>query len=161
MDPLLLSVISACTALVASIAGPLVTLAVAKRNFNATVISANRQKWIEATRDTIAELISIFVTAVVVKADWREKWQGGRGVAHDKMMLDKLGRLVLLEWKLRLLLNPTEADHQQLVAAIDVALKRLQADESTEKETQADIEKITLLAQKILKREWQRVKRGV
>jgi hypothetical protein len=50
MDPLLISLVSACTALVASVAGPLVTLAVARRQFNANVLSANRQKWIEALR---------------------------------------------------------------------------------------------------------------
>jgi len=43
MDPVLIGVISACTALVASIIGPIVTLTVAKRQFNATVLSANRQ----------------------------------------------------------------------------------------------------------------------
>lgn len=50
MDPLLISLVSACTALVASVVGPFVTLAVAKRQFNATVLSANRQKWIETLR---------------------------------------------------------------------------------------------------------------
>jgi len=53
MDAWLISVISACTALVASIVGPFVTLAVARRQFNATVLSANRQKWIEASRDLL------------------------------------------------------------------------------------------------------------
>ena len=67
MDPLLISVISACTALVASILGPLVTLSVAKRQFNASVLSANRQKWIETLRDMLAELISLLVSALVVK----------------------------------------------------------------------------------------------
>src|SRR6266704_5929798 len=43
MDPVLIGVISDCTALVASIIAPIVTLTVAKRQFNATVLSANRQ----------------------------------------------------------------------------------------------------------------------
>ena len=55
MDALLISVISACTALVASIAGPLVTLTVSRRQFNASVLSANRQKWIDSLRDMLAE----------------------------------------------------------------------------------------------------------
>ena len=41
--------------------------------------------------------------------------------------------------------------------AIDTALKRLQAEEALEAETEADIETIAKLAQTILKREWQRV----
>src|SRR5690349_8482952 len=53
MDPLIISLVSACTALFASIVGPLVTLTVARRQFNATVLSGNRQKWIEALRETL------------------------------------------------------------------------------------------------------------
>ena len=66
MDSALLSLISACTALVASIAGPFVTLFVAKQNFNATVLSTNRQKWIESLRDMLAEFISLLMAALVV-----------------------------------------------------------------------------------------------
>jgi len=51
IDALTLSFISACTALVASIIGPMVTLLVARRQFGATVLSANRRKWIEALRN--------------------------------------------------------------------------------------------------------------
>lgn len=56
MDPLVISAISAATALVASILGSIVTIRVAKRQFNANVLSANRQKWIEMLRDIVAEL---------------------------------------------------------------------------------------------------------
>jgi len=38
------SLVSASTALVASIVGPIITLTVARRQFNATVISTSRQK---------------------------------------------------------------------------------------------------------------------
>jgi hypothetical protein len=76
------------------------------------------------------------------------------------VLLDKLERLVLAQSKIRLLLNPTEADHQRLYKAIDAALKRLQLDESSESDSASDIETITSLAQSILKREWQRVKLG-
>ena len=166
MDSGLLSLVSACTALVASIAGPFVTLAVAKRNFNATVISANRQKWMELLRETLAELISLFVAALIVKAKWQrraaqDKWDHGRGALETEPgLIDKVQRMVLTQAKIRLLLNPNEADHQRLYQAIDSAGKRLQSEESQEAETEADIEAITKLAQTILKREWLRVKQG-
>jgi len=73
MDPLLISLVSACTALVASIVGPIVTLTVARRQFSANVLSANRQKWIETLRDMLAELISLMVAVLVVKAGWKDK----------------------------------------------------------------------------------------
>lgn len=162
MDPLFISLVSACTALVASIAGPLVTLSVARRQFNANVLSANRQKWIEAFRDLLAELISLLIAALVVKANWRDKWDQGRGViAADPEMLAKLERIVLVQWKIRLLINPTEPDHQELYRTIETAFKRIRSEETRDAETEVDIETITRLAQAILKREWQRVKQGV
>jgi hypothetical protein len=157
VDPVILSLVSACTALVASIAGPFVTLVVAKRNFNATVLSANRQKWIETLRETLAELISLLITALVVK----DNWHGGRGaLIAEPALLDKVQRMVLVQTKIRLLLNPNEADHQRLYQVLDTTRMRLQSEESQETETEADIEAITKLAQAILKREWMRVKHG-
>jgi hypothetical protein len=162
MDPLILSLISACTALVASIAGPVVTLMVAKRQFSANVLSTNRQKWIDALREALAEMISLLVAALVVKSNWRDAWEGGRApLANDAALLDKVQRLVLAQSKIHLLINPNEADHQQLCTAIDGALLRLRSEHSEDSETEADIQLITRLAQKILKREWQRVKRGI
>ena len=161
MDALLISLVSACTALGASIIGPLVTLSVARRQFSATVLSANRQKWIETLRDMLAELISLLVAALVVKAKWKDKWDKGRGaLSADPALLEKLERIVLTQTKIRLLINPTEADHQRLDQAIETALKRLQSEESLDSETEADIEIITALGQSILKREWRRVKLG-
>jgi len=161
MDPSVISFVASCTALVASVFGPLVTLAVARRQFNATVLSANRQRWIDSLRDSIAEFISLLVTAVVVKAKWKEKWDRGRGLlAAEPALLEKMARMVFVQSKIRLLMNPTEADHQQLFAALDRSIKRLQSEDVQEAETEQDVETITALAQPILKREWQRVKRG-
>ena len=67
---------------------------------------------------------------------------------------------MLAQTNIRLLLNPNEPDHQRLYHAIDTAFKRLQSEEALESETEADLETIAKLAQTILKREWQRVKRG-
>jgi hypothetical protein len=162
MDTMLISLISACTALVASVVGPLVTLSVARRQFNANVLSANRQKWIEALRDLLAELISLLVAALVVKSRLKEKWDKGLGaIAADPEMLAKLERIVLVQWKVRLLINPTEADHQQLYRTIETALERIRSDDARDSDSEEDVETITKLAQAILKREWERVKRGI
>lgn len=58
MDPQIVSLVSACTALVASVAGPLATVLVSRRQFKATVLSAGRQNWIDALRDLLADLMS-------------------------------------------------------------------------------------------------------
>ena len=161
MDPLVLSFISACTALAASILGPIVTLKVARRQFNATVLSTNRQKWIETLRDMVAELMSLLVSSLIIRSAWKSKWDKGRGpLREDAALLHKLERIVLAHSKIRLLLKPTDVDHQQLDRAIDTAIKRLQAEESLDSDTEADIETITRLSQVILRREWERVKLG-
>jgi hypothetical protein len=155
------SVVSATTALVASIVGPFITLTVARRQFNATVISASRQKWIETLRETLAELVALISAALIVKSKWKDKWDRGRGPLNaDSAMLERFEHIVLSQSKIQLLINPTDADHQHLCEAIETAISRLRAEESLELETQGDILEITRLAQAILRREWQRVKDG-
>jgi hypothetical protein len=157
----IISLVSAGTALVASVVGPVITLTVAQRQFNATVISANRQKWIETMRDTLAELIALIRAALVVKSKWKDKWDRGLGPLNaDPAMLDKFEHIVLAQSKIELLMNPIDGDHQRLYETIESAIERLRAEESLEAETLHDIRTITALGQAILKREWQRVKIG-
>ena len=161
MDPLVISMISAATALVASIVGPLVTLSVGRRQFAATVLSTNRQRWIEQLRDLLAEFIAQLGTVWVIRATWQGKWDKGLApIAADPARLEKMQRLLLVQWKIRLMLNPTEADHQELYQAIERSLDRLREERSEETETATDIETISRMGQMILKREWQRVKSG-
>jgi len=159
--PAVVGLVSAATALVASVVGPVVTLTVAKRQFSATVLSGNRQKWIEALRDDLAELISLLATGLVVKSKWKDKWEQGRGALNaEPALLDKFERIVLTQARIQLLINPADEEHQHLSEAIDSAADRLRSEEATETQTEADIRTIVALAQSILKREWQRVKLG-
>ena len=155
------SLVSASTALVASVVGPVIALTVARRQYNATVISTSRQKWIETLRDTLAELIALLRAALVVKSKWKDKWDRGRGpLDSDPAMLDKFEQIILSQSKIDLLNNPTDADHQRLHETIEMAISRLGVEASHEGETQSDIQTITRLGQAILRREWQRVKLG-
>ena len=161
MDTSMLSLVSACTALVASIVGPVVTLAVARRQINANVLSANRQKWIESLRETMAEMISLMVAVIVVKQNWKGEWRRGRGaIAADPSLLNKLERIILVSWKIRLLLHPSEPAQVALVQRLDEALAHLEAESTDENATRADVEEITALAQTILRDAWRRVKAG-
>ena len=159
--PAVLGLVSASTALVASIVGPVVTLTVARRQFSATVLSGNRQKWIEALRDDLAELISLLATGLVVKSKWKDKWEHGRGPLNaEPALLDKFERIVLTQARIQLLINPADPDHQRLSEAIEAAAGRLQSEQALDTETEADIRNIVGLSQSIIKREWQRVKLG-
>src|SRR5258705_4373335 len=101
------SLVSASTALVASIIGPIVTLTVARRQYNATVVSASRQRWIETLRDTLAELIALIRAALVVKSNWKDKWDHGRGPLNaNPAILEKFEHIVLAQSKIGLLISP-------------------------------------------------------
>lgn len=161
LDPYLISVISACTALVASVAGPLVTLRVSRRQFDANVLSANRQKWIEALRDTLSEFIALLVSAMVLKKQWKDHWNQGLGALEkNPALIEKLERVVLAQSRIWLLINPTEPTHRQLNEAMDAAMALLQSDQSDDAESTRSINTITTLARAILRTEWQRVKQG-
>jgi hypothetical protein len=164
MDPQIVGLVSACTALVASIAGPLATLRVSRRQFNATVLSTGRQRWIDSLRDLLADLVSQLAGLSVIKSGWTGEWNRGLGLLHtDPSLVAKVERLVLVRWKIRLMLNLNEADHQQLDQLIGAAVHRLrhhEPGEPGEPDTDADIENISREARGIFKREWERVKRG-
>ena len=161
VDATHISLISAFTALAASVLGPVVTLSVARRQFCASVLSTNRQKWIESVREGLAELVSLLAAAVVVRKRWHGHWDRGFGpTASDPALVEKIERVVRVQSRIRLLLNPLEPDHQELVRAIETAILRLQSDDAPDEDTEADARAITALAQPILKREWMRVKLG-
>lgn len=161
MDPVLISLVSAATALVASILGPLVTLRVARRQITANVVSANRHKWIETFRDDVAELVSLLVAVIVVKLDWKGNWNEGRGaILADPGLLGKLERIVRVQWQIRLLMNPNEDDHRALYRSIEAAFAHARSDSLDVAPIEAEIERITAITQAILKGEWERVKRG-
>lgn len=160
-ESFVIGMVSACTALVASIVGPIVALNVAKRQFNATAISTNRSKRIDTLRDELAELISLLAAALVVKSKWKDHWEEGRGPLNSEPgLLEKFERIVLAQSKVQMLINPDDEHDQRLGETIDVAIRRLRSEDALDTDTQSDIRTIVLLAQAIMRREWQRVKLG-
>jgi hypothetical protein len=134
MDSVLVSLISACTALVASIIGPFVTVSVAKRQIAASVISTNRHKWIGELRDMVAELISLISAVVVVRSRWQGPWNRGlAAIDGNARLIEKFERIMLVQWKIRLLLNPNEAQDMVLHESIMSAFHRLQEETWDEK----------------------------
>lgn len=146
----LVAVISALTALGAVLLGPLVATWIAKKQIQVSVLSNNRQAWINGLRDLIAEYFSI--TSFVHVADWERK----SGEIHDQ----KMERLMLINSKIRLMLNPTEADHIRLVELLgNLAEGSANARKSVDMENMREYhDAAVILAQSVLKREWERVK---
>jgi hypothetical protein len=156
------SLISALTALVASILSPFVTLSVARWQFRANVLSSNRQKWNDTFRDGMAELLARITAAHVAKRTAIDEWRGGEGpIAADPALADKLEKIFMAIAQIRLLTKAEEPEHKALNEAISAALGYLQNNELREHELMACMEEITKLARSIIRTEWARVKRGV
>jgi hypothetical protein len=145
------AIIAAITALFAVVLGPLVSLWSTNRQSRVTVLSANRQAWINGLREALAELISVAGTMSLI---------GDKPLLHTRVE-----RLFLLDAKIRLMLNPVETDHQQLAAAVaSVRIAggntlRSTAGSPEEKALNDSLTTLVPLAQRILKREWERVKK--
>ena len=161
MSPVWVSFVAACTALVAAICAPSVTLAAARYQFRSNVLSASRRQWIEAVQELTAELIALALAANAVKRRLEGNWDRGRAaLAADPALLAKYERIVQVRWNIRLLLNPGEADHAGVVAAIDALLAHLQDGAADERPLAALANGVADAAQVVIRDAWRRAKLG-
>ena len=146
-----IAIISAVTALCAVVLGPLVSLWSANRQSRVAVLSTNRQAWINALREALAEFAALAHTISKVE--------------DQSLRLSKAERIFVLNAKILLMLNPKESDHQQLISILNsVASATAQTmasptDKVASQKVTTESNKIVPLAQSVLKREWERVKK--
>lgn len=147
--------VSAVTALVAVIVGPVVTFIVAKKQINASVVSGNRQVWINRLRDELAALIAIVNHLPAAHAN---------GSINTDDAIQEYGRFLEKAQVVKLLINPKEDDHQELVNLVNSAgkgvIESISSKKASAKEFEDSAEGIVSHAQVVLKREWERVKIG-
>lgn len=144
--------LSALTALVAVVLSPIISIYVARRQIRASVVSSNRQKWIDQLRDRLSELIT-----GIRFLNLRRQSKN----ISEKEFVDKFNELFLLETRINLLLNPNEGDHKELSGKIRKAIEKIfEEKESDEPHVVKLTNEVMNLSQGILKREWERVKRG-
>jgi hypothetical protein len=145
-----LAILSAATALFAVILGPLVSLWAARRQSRVTVLSANRQAWINTLRDLLAECMAI--SGFIHIADWSDRKQS----EFD----EKMERFALVVSKIRLMLNPKEQDHKRLSEMLGELMNSIRSLKEKDAVKGAQLMKdFVPLSQTILKSEWERVKR--
>ena len=147
-------IISSVTALLAVILGPFITLYIARRQIKANVLSPNRQKWIDILRDEISNYLAITARTAGATAS-RVEDQG--------YLMNCIEDLCRSESKIRLLLNPKESDHQELIALLEKTSSSIWYLKATHKGSFAEDlntlrNEIIRVSQPILKREWIRVK---
>jgi hypothetical protein len=162
VDPTFISLISAATALVASIAGPAATLYIGRGQIRATVLSTNRQKWIDGFRDAV----SAFCSQVAVAIQMRDSIikEGRLALSGDATMLHEFEQLIYTFTKIRLMINPTEAQHGKLLdvmQALLVQIRTAPASVDMTEVAEAAIGEIVSTSQAMVRQEWLRVKRGV
>jgi hypothetical protein len=109
---------------------------IAARNSRATVVSANRQRWIDAIRDDIAEFIAA-----------RTRLVGAYAYDDKKEIISKL---TMLRARVEMRLNPEEAEHLALLAAMDL----FRGDPSSQND-----KNLRTQAGGIFKAEWERLKK--
>jgi len=156
---LLAAGISALAAIVGVVIGSIVSFLIARQQIKATVISANRQQWINNLRDCIADFqtkakIALVETSLALNDETAV-------AANVKNHDEALKGMRFLANKTALLVNPNETDHSELILLIkqleDHCINGDPNDRAKEEKLQ---DSITSTGQRILKREWERVKRG-
>ncbi len=135
--------------LAAVIVGPIVTFKVAKRQ----IVSPIRQKWIDELRELMSEFLVECEKLVILG-------EGG-GILNKENVNEQLfKRMLYLEQKLTLMLNPEEQDHKDLRMIVSRITDEVNHGVINFPEFGGKAYEATTISQKILKQEWQRVKSG-
>jgi len=141
--------LSVLVALIAVFLGPLLSAWVARRQ----IVAPIRQKWIDELRNLITEFLSTAQMLVVVEET--------NGILNkEDIDTETYKKMLSIERKLTLMLNPNESLHNELMEDIRELLDKIEHGVSNLLEFGPLVRKITETAQKILKKEWVRVKKG-
>lgn len=159
---LIISIGSLVVAALAVILGPYVSWRIAKQQSAITVgvarrqlVAPIRQEWIQSLRQKVAEILSMahwYYVAGESKAGTRD------GTGDERGMFEVERELMFLHRQVELMLNPTELNHQELVSSLQEVASCALGQGKRWSEFPTRIEKATTLCQKVLQREWERVK---
>jgi ribosomal protein S15P/S13E len=157
--PVYTSLISAGSALLGLAIGSACSYFISKNQIKSTVLSGNRQQWINKLRDYIAEFQTKSHIAIIESdlAKYDSTSDASNAANHDEAMKS----ICLLANKISLLINPNEEDHKMLISKIkELERHCIDGDPSDREKEEVLQEMVTSIGQKILKQEWERVKKG-
>lgn len=142
----LISGLSLLVSFAAVILGPFVSLKISKRQ----MISPVRQKWIDELRELMSVILSECQNVIVMGE--------GRGLLNDGKSGETLfQKLLYLEKKLSLMLDPCEDDHIELLSSVSDITNAVHHGVGNLIDFGASVDCSTQLTRKILKIEWERV----
>ena len=147
-----ISIMSLIVTALAVVVGPMVSWKIAKRQISSSLETSNkgiigpmRQAWIDKLRELLAEFTS----------DTLHYWEAG----FDDRKETEYRRLALLETQIQLMLNPNETDHQRLECLMHRMVHDLSTGRGQNSEYPNLHPEMIALSRRILKREWDRVKK--
>ncbi|KTS74245.1 hypothetical protein [Pantoea stewartii] len=152
-------------------------LEISKRTFNAQVISANRQNWINDLRDSIVNFSSLAESHMFFRRAFyiehkASRWNNGTQAQADIYFEKQLATEAELRqeyFKIKLMLNSNELTPRamlKLILVVMVCSTRKELSEtpkhlnSVDAELMELIESLLKVTQRCLKAEWKRVKAG-
>ncbi|MGH8315219.1 MAG: hypothetical protein ACRETU_08715 [Steroidobacterales bacterium] len=100
---------------------------VARGQIRASVISTNRERWTEALRDSVAEYVSLLISASVVKQAMRQDPLKTVSKNHDLLQL--VERIILVKNKIMLMTNPNESRYTELRDVVEATYQALASDD--------------------------------
>ena len=162
MNQTYVSLVSACTALIATIVGPYVTIRSARLQAYASALPNIRAKWIDGLRDLISTAVSQTTAYRILRAAVSDRDRSA--IARNPALLARVEQNTQTITKIRLMLNPDEPDARRLVETLEAALTALRSTEplqQVDERVNASIEQAARLCQATLKQERLRVERGV
>lgn len=144
----IVSFLAMLVSLAAVVIGPIVTFKIAKRQ----IISPIRQKWIDELREMLSEYLSECEKLIVLGED---------GLLNKEATdIEAYRRLLYLQQKLKLMLNPNEIKHIELLDLVESITEEIHHGTGDLMEFGGKLKGATVVAQSILKEEWVRVKSG-
>ncbi len=143
---------------------------IATRTLKANLLSNSRLKWIDSLRDQLAEFISVSESLRLLRDGKKENRERPKNLPNEPDQITNLDdalqewkqdieKLYFVQSKIRLLINPTESDNKQLIEKCDEILKMSFNEKRPAVHIGNAIGELIELSQKILKHEWERVKR--
>jgi DNA primase large subunit len=147
-------ILPAITAIAGAVIGALISYLFARRQFKASVLSKNRQDWMNKLRDLLSEYEATLY-------DVHANFQLGGLVRSTKEGLSDMRKANLIRSQVKLMINPKEDDHVQLLELMQKMDNSASHQGEQYTKTFAALDKkFVTLSQSILKREWERVKKG-
>jgi len=159
MSALVITLITATSALIAGIAGPIVSITVARRQIRATVVSNNRERWIEALRDALAEYVAVVAGAALLRQHSDEDPRAL--MSADREFRASAERMLLLKSKILMMTSPTAEGDRELRESIEALYAAVVSRETLAlSEWRARLDVVTAAGHNLLTTTWARVKHG-